>query len=190
VEAGRAGGAVFLIALVGLDKEVVTIGVKEIGRAQGAGLLGESGEDSQALVQRRRAAIRQPQALHARQQVTKGVFGIGVADRTEVAQGEVRVVVDPLERPVVRQDVHLAAQFTREGMSVLQPDASPGGLADVRDDGGAGKTARLDEAKPVAVVGGAGVLDQACVVLAVIGDAPTIGVRRAAAAVLGQGLER
>ena len=56
----------------------------------------------------------------------------------------------------------------------------------MRDDGGAGKTARLDEANPVAVVGGAGILDQACVVLAVIGDAPTIGVRRAAAAVLGQ----
>ena len=90
----------------------------------------------------------------------------------------------------MRQDVHLAAQLTREGMGVLQPDAAPGGLADVRDDGGSGKTARLDEANPVAVVGGTGVLDQARVVFAVISDAPTIGVRRAAAAVLGQGIER
>ncbi len=76
---------VILSALVGLDEEVVTISVQEIGRAQGAGLLGERGEDSQAVVQRWRAAIRQPQLRHARQQVTKGVFGIGVADRTEVA---------------------------------------------------------------------------------------------------------
>ncbi len=46
VEARRAVGAVFLIASVGLDEEVVTIGVQEIGRAQGTGLLGECGEDS------------------------------------------------------------------------------------------------------------------------------------------------
>ena len=100
------------------------------------------------------------------------------------------MAVDPLERPVVRKDVHLAAQFTREGMRVLQLDVSPGGLADVRYDGGAGKAARLDKANPVTVVGGAGVLDQACVGAAIIGDAPTIGVRRSTAAVLGQGLER
>ena len=44
VEAGRAGGTVVLSALVGLDEEVVTIGVKEIGRAQGAGSLGSRGQ--------------------------------------------------------------------------------------------------------------------------------------------------
>ena len=107
-----------------------------------------------------------------------------------MAQSKVRVFVDPLERSVVCEDVHLPAQFTCEGVSVLQPQVSPRGMTDVRDDGGAGKTSRLDKADPVAVVGGIGVLDQACVVLAVIGDAPTIGVRRAATGMLGQGLER
>jgi hypothetical protein len=48
----------------------------------------------------------------------------------------------------------------------------------------------MDEANPVAVMGGADFSDQACVILAVIGDVPTIGVRRATAALFGQGLER
>ena len=73
-----------------------------------------------------------------------------------MAPSKVRVFVDSLEGSVVREDVHLPAQFTCEGMRVLQPNASPGGVADVRDDGGAGKTLRLDEADPVVVVGGAG----------------------------------
>ncbi len=100
------------------------------------------------------------------------------------------MVVDPLECPVVRQDVHMAAEFTSEGMSVLEPHASPRGVADVRDDGGAGKMTRLDETNPIAVVSGSGVLNQAYVIIAVIGDTPSVGVRRASATVLGQRLER
>ena len=69
-------------------------------------------------------------------------------------------------------------------------NVSPGGLANMRYDSGAGKTARLDKTNPVTVVGGVGVLDQACVAAAIIGDAPTIGVQRATATMLGQYLER
>ena len=80
--------------------------------------------------------------------------------------------------------------YQSEGMSVLEPNASPRGVADVGDDGGAGKMTRLDETNPIAVVSGPGVLDQAYVIIAVIGDTPSVGVRRAAATVLGQRLER
>ena len=58
VQAGQAGGAVFLIALIGMDKEVVTILVEEIGLAESAGLRRKIDEHGHPLLQRRAVATR------------------------------------------------------------------------------------------------------------------------------------
>jgi len=191
-QAGRRQDVGFrLLALVAVGEERVAVGINEIRRAERPQARGEVRDQRISVGARRNAAVGvAPQRRHPVQQGAKGPFRIGLPHRPIAARREVRPISDGVEVAVMCEGVDAPAELADEGLGVAKPSRALGGVADMRQDEPAAQRVGLEKAYPRALARRLRILDQADIVVLVIGDAPAVFVRPLQPAMAGERPQR
>jgi len=172
-----------------VDEEIVAIAIKKIGGAELPKFLGKCADDAAPGLEGWDCR-RQPKSLQACEQKTKGILGIGLANRPKSSEWKVGRIHDAGNMTVMGENVQAATEFAHVALRVLQRQLARSRPSDMGDGQLAFDRMIFEKAYLRTGTGAVGVLDDAGIAILDKGYAPSVLVRSCQASMLGKRLER